>query len=171
MVVPTQNVHFQPHISWSFCIQRAQLRWEMTVRCVDIRGITASHFLSLLFMMHINIHFTNICSRRYWPLYPWYIKPPPVHGILTPYPCFIEPLTNCFLRPLPLCPLYIKFLYMVLWPLAPMVYRRPCLWYIDPHCLWYFNPTTQVMIRPYLCYINPYVYGNYVTSITFVLDS
>ena len=86
-----------------------------------------------------------------------------------------------FLRPSPLCPLYIKSLYMVLWPHAPLVYRRPCLWCIDTHCLWYVDPTTQVMINLYLCYIKPYVYGimilpmvfwspNYGNSIPFVLD-
>ena len=98
---------------------------------------------------------------------------PPTHVISNPLPIVFTPLS--------LCPLYIKSLYMVLWPLAPMVYRKPCLWYIDPHCLWYFNPTTQVMINPYLCYIKPYVYGililpmvfwppNYGTSIAFVLN-
>ena len=63
-----------------------------------------------------------------------------------------------FLAPLALCPLFFKSLYMVLWPFAPMIYQRPCLWYIDPHCLWYFNHTTQDMINPYLCYIKRYVY-------------
>jgi hypothetical protein len=38
---------------------------DMTVRCVDIREINDNHFLNLLFMMHINIYFTNICSSRY----------------------------------------------------------------------------------------------------------
>jgi hypothetical protein len=68
---------------------------------------------------------------------------------------------------LPLCPLHIRSLYMVLWSLAPMVYRRPCLWYIDPYCLWYFNPTTQVMINPYLCYIKPYGYDILILPMVF----
>ena len=118
-----------------------------------------------------------------------YIIDPSTHGILShPLSMIFWPPTHVISNPLPivftplsLCPLYIKSLYMVLWPLAPMVYRKPCLWYIDPHCLWYFNPTTQVMINPYLCYIKPYVYGililpmvfwppNYGTSIAFVLN-
>ena len=126
-------------------------------------------------MMHINIYFTNNCSRRYWPLYPWYIKPPPVYGILTPYPCYIEPLANCFYAPIPLPIVYQIPVYGIMTPCThgiskalPMVYRPPL-------------PTTQVMINPYLCYIKPYVYGililpmvfwppNYGTSIAFVLN-
>jgi hypothetical protein len=33
-------VHFQPHMSWPFCIGRAQLRWEMIVRFVNIGWLT-----------------------------------------------------------------------------------------------------------------------------------
>jgi hypothetical protein len=40
--------------------------------------------------------------------------------------------------------LYIKSLYMLLWPLAPMVYQKPCLWYIDLHCLWFLTPLPKL---------------------------
>ena len=101
---------------------------------------------------------------------------PSTHGISS-HPLsmvFCDPLPTLYRTPcqlllylLPLCPLHIRSLYMVLWSLAPMVYRRPCLWYIDPYCLWYFNPTTQVMINPYLCYIKPYGYDILILPMVF----
>ena len=168
VAVPTQNVHFQQHISWSFCIQRAQLRWDMTVWFVDIRGINDNHCLNLLLMMHINIYFTNICSRRYWSLYQWYIKPPPVYGILTHYPCYIELLANCFFTPLPPLPIVYQIpINGIMTPCTlgiskdlPMVYRHPLPMICWPHypsydkplpmlyqtiCLWYYDPTHGIL--------------------------
>jgi hypothetical protein len=41
-----QNLDFQRHMSWSFCVQWVQLRWETIVRFVDIGGIDDHHCLN-----------------------------------------------------------------------------------------------------------------------------
>jgi hypothetical protein len=49
-VVPisSQDLDFQRHMSWSFCIQWVQLRWEMIARLGDISGIDCHHCLNCL---------------------------------------------------------------------------------------------------------------------------
>ena len=70
--VPSQDLDFQRHMSWSSCVQLVQLRsevrfvdiggiddhhcWEVIVRFVDIGGIDDHHCLSFLFIIN------NRCS-------------------------------------------------------------------------------------------------------------
>ena len=58
MFVPvlSQDLDFQRHMSWSFCVQLVQLRSEVIVCFVDIGGIDDYHCLSFLFIIN------NMCS-------------------------------------------------------------------------------------------------------------
>ena len=53
---------------------------------------------------------------------------PPIHGILTPYPWYIDPLPMVFYA------LSMVYQPSYLWYIdpLPMVYRPPYPWYIDP---------------------------------------
>jgi hypothetical protein len=57
---------------------------------------------------------------------------PPTHGILTPYPWYINPL--------------------------PMVYRPPYPWYIDPNP-WYFDPLPHGISTPLPMVYQTFSYG------------
>ena len=82
----------------------------------------------------------------------------PTHGILIPYPWYIDPPTHGILNPLP----------MVFWPPYPwyfdplsMVYWTLYSWYSNPHIHgiltpypWYFDPLSMVYWPPYPWYID-----------------
>jgi hypothetical protein len=132
-------------------------------------------------MMHINIYFTNICSRRYWSSYPSYIKPPlsmvfwpPIHAISNPLPIVfnaLSPFAHCISNPCiwyydTLHPWYIESpayvistpLPMVFWPHYPS-YDTPPTYVISSHI--------SMVFWSYPWYFDPPIYG---TSFPFVLD-
>jgi hypothetical protein len=49
--VPNQDLDFKRLISWSFCVQWVQLRWEIIVRFIDIFRIDDHHCLNFLFII------------------------------------------------------------------------------------------------------------------------
>jgi hypothetical protein len=74
------------------------------------------------------------------------------HGILTPYPWYIDPPTHGILTPLP----------MVYWPTypwyfdpLPMVYWPPYPWYFDPPIHGILTPLPMVFWSPYPWYFEP----------------
>jgi hypothetical protein len=58
----SQDLDFQRHMSWSFCIQWVQLRWKVIVRFVDISGIDDTLCLNFLFISSVSYIFLLIFS-------------------------------------------------------------------------------------------------------------
>jgi hypothetical protein len=48
--VPSEDLDFQRHMSWSLCAQWVQLRWEVIIGFADIGGIDDHHYLHFLFI-------------------------------------------------------------------------------------------------------------------------
>ena len=48
MSVPNQDLDFQLHMSWSFCVHQVQLKGEVVVSFVDIGGIVDHHCLEVI---------------------------------------------------------------------------------------------------------------------------
>ena len=61
---PSQDQDVQRRMSWFFCVQWVQLRWEVIVRFVDIGGFYNHHCLNILFITS-----SVICAKfgSNWP--------------------------------------------------------------------------------------------------------
>jgi hypothetical protein len=93
---------------------------------------------------------------------------PPIHGILTPYPWYEDPLTHGVLT----------HLLMVFWSPLPMLYwppingiLNPYPWYTThlpmvfrPHYPWYFEHLPMVYRPPYPWYFDTPIHGILTTS-------
>ena len=98
---------------------------------------------------------------------------PPIHGIFTPYPWYIEPSTNGLSNPLSMVfwipyPWFLTRLPTVFWPLThvilnplPMVFWPPSPWYIE-----FPNHGTS---NPYRWYIEPPIHD--ITSVSVIFSN
>ena len=75
---------------------------------------------------------------------------PPIHGILTPYTWYFEPLTHCISIPYPWY--FDSTSHGILHPYP--WYINPYPWYFDSYT-WYIEPPTHSILTPYPWYLTP----------------